>query len=280
MVTVAKFQVRVSVARILGIVFVVAALILLGLDEFFRRRTTRRSDEELLAAKMHVLVVPVTSLGEPRQRDPIDIERFSYLARLAQFLERPILYQLSGGQRTYAVDDELRQYRYRPTEDEPTEDRPTEDRPTEGARPDRTVPVHAPVRDTSRPDGPSPARRVRPTWSVRGGPECGRGGRGRPGRHPDHQLHRQYQRPGEQRRCLGAGPTGVPDGSRRLPVAQPDPAGHRIRVFSNGLADALPLGAPATTPSPTPAATAASSPGVGSTRSPAWPPTSASADPR
>ena len=115
--TVAKFTIRVSAARLFGIVFAVLTVGLLGLDETFRRRATRRTDEEILAAKMHVLVVPVTSLGEQRPRSPIDVDRFAYLARLAHFLERPILYQLAGGQRTYAVDDELRQYRYRPVED-------------------------------------------------------------------------------------------------------------------------------------------------------------------
>jgi len=115
--TVAKFTIRVSAARWFGIAFAVLTVALLGLDEYFRRRATRRTDEEILAAKMHVLVIPVTSLGEPRTRSPIDVARFSYLARLAQFLERPILYRLADGRRTYAVDDELRQYRFRPDED-------------------------------------------------------------------------------------------------------------------------------------------------------------------
>jgi len=152
-VTVAKFQVRVSVARLLGIVFAVLAVALLGLDEFFRRRSTRRSDEELLAAKMHVLVVPVASLGTPRQRATIDIERFAYLARLAQFLERPILYQLAGGQRTYAVDDELRQYRYRPVDDGPSA----------GGDRGESRPDAAPTTGAGPPDRPPSTRRVRPT---------------------------------------------------------------------------------------------------------------------
>jgi len=119
-ISVTKFQVNVGVARVLGIIFAALALILVGVDEYFRRRATRRSDEELLAAKMHLLVVPVASLGEPRQRATIDVERFAYLARLAEYLERPILYQLAGSQRTFAVDDEVRQYRYRASAEEPS----------------------------------------------------------------------------------------------------------------------------------------------------------------
>ena len=148
-VTVAKFQVRVSVARDLGIIFAALAVILLGLDEFFRRRSTRRSDEELLAAKMHVLVVPVASLGEPRQGATIDIDRFSYLARLAQFLERPILYQMTRGKRTYAVDDEIRQYRFQPAEDALLDDH---------------RPGSAPAPDAGRSERPPSTRRNRPTW--------------------------------------------------------------------------------------------------------------------
>jgi len=153
-VTVAKFQVRVSVARVLGILFAVLAVTLLGLDEFFRRRSTRRTDEELLAAKMHVLLVPVASLGEPRQRATIDVDRFSHLARLAQYLERPILYQMAGGKRTYTVDDELREYRFRPDEEVPSDD----------AGPSRSDPEPAPVKGTERPGRPPSAHRARPSW--------------------------------------------------------------------------------------------------------------------
>ncbi|HEX7443194.1 MAG TPA: hypothetical protein VF320_04875, partial [Acidimicrobiales bacterium] len=113
-----------------------------------------RSDEELLAAKMHVLVVPVASLGEPRQRATIDIDRFSYLARLAQFLERPILYQMTRGQRTYAVDDEFRQYRFQPGEDVPSDDAPPGDGHPESER----------SADAVRPERPPSTPRVRPTW--------------------------------------------------------------------------------------------------------------------
>jgi hypothetical protein len=153
-VPVAKFELRVSVARFLGIAFAVVALLLVGTDEFFRRRATRRSDEELLAAKMHLLVVPVDSLGEPRSRATIDVARFSYLARLAEYLERPILYQLVGTQRTYAVDDEVRQYRYRPAADRAPDGSPSGTGPPDAGR------SHSPGRANRAPA----ARRARAGW--------------------------------------------------------------------------------------------------------------------
>ena len=159
MVTVAKFQMRVSVARLLGIIFAVLAVVLVVVDDQFRRRKTRRSDEELLAAKLHVLVVPVSSLGEPRPREPIDVDRFSHLARLAQYLERPVLYQLAEGQRTYAVDDELRQYRYRPTEDELYHEAHPGDG---GSAPDPSRSDEPPGRPP--PDRAPSHRRDRPSW--------------------------------------------------------------------------------------------------------------------
>ena len=175
-VSIAKFQVRVAVVRLLGVGFAVLAVLLVGLDEYFRRRATRRSDEEILAAKMHLLVVPVDSLGEPRQRATIDVARFSYLARLAEYLERPILYQLTGNQRTYAVDDEVRQYRYRPAAEEPS-GRPASDtdlsddpvdpgdaRPTDPVDP--TPAGGEPTRRAERAGHAPKPRRARPTWRT------------------------------------------------------------------------------------------------------------------
>jgi len=155
-VSVAKFQVRVAVARLLGIGFVALTVLLVGLDEYFRRRSTRRSDEELLASKMHLLVVPVDSLGEPRPRATIDVARFSYLARLAEYLERPILYQLVGTQRIYAVDDEVRQYRFRPASEEPPGAEPTG---PGGPRPE-------PTSAADRVDSSPSRRRGRPSWRT------------------------------------------------------------------------------------------------------------------
>ena len=157
-VSIAKFQIRVTVVRLLGIAFAVLAALLAGLDELFRRRSTRRSDEEILAAKMHLLVVPVGSLGEPRQRATIDVARFSYLARLAECLERPILYQVTGTQRTFAVDDEVRQYRYRPVAEDRS-DRSPSDTDLRGNR-------EAPTGRTDHAARTPPTRRTRPSWRT------------------------------------------------------------------------------------------------------------------
>jgi hypothetical protein len=163
-VSVAKFQVRVVTARLFGIGFAVLALLLVGLDEFFRRRATRRSDEELLAAKMHLLLVPVDSLGEPRPRATIDVARFSYLARLAEYLERPILYQLAGTQRTYAVDDEVRQYRYRPEPQDPSDGTPPGTVPPGPAPPGPVPPGPGRTRGRDRSGHATAARPARRTW--------------------------------------------------------------------------------------------------------------------
>jgi hypothetical protein len=95
-ISVAKYQIRVPLIRLLGWVFVGLALVLLGLHEFFRRRHTERSDEELIAARLHALIVPVRSLVDLQGRTPIGIADFAHLAGLAVFLERPILYEMAG----------------------------------------------------------------------------------------------------------------------------------------------------------------------------------------
>ncbi len=118
-ISVAKYQIRVPLMRVLGVIFVGLALVLVGLHEFFRRRHTQRSDEELIAARLHALIVPVSSLGNAQGRAPMDIPDFTHLAGLAQFLERPILYQMTAGTRTYAVDDDLQRYVFRPSGDSP-----------------------------------------------------------------------------------------------------------------------------------------------------------------
>jgi hypothetical protein len=73
-----------------------------------------RSSEEVVAARMHTLLVPVTSLRLPDDSSQIEIPDFAHLAGLAQFLERPILYDWSDDRRTYTVVDEAMHYVYRP----------------------------------------------------------------------------------------------------------------------------------------------------------------------
>ncbi len=107
-ISVAKYKVPVSLIRTLGIVLAVLALALALVHDRRRRRAVRRSAEEQIAKQFHTLIVPVAALG-PSQM-PIEVTDFTHLAGLARFLERPILYQVGNGKRTYAVDDETRRY--------------------------------------------------------------------------------------------------------------------------------------------------------------------------
>jgi hypothetical protein len=137
-VPVAKYQISVPLIRLLGWVFAACFLLLLGLHELFRRRHTARSDEEILAARRHALLVPVRSFDDARGRTPIAIADFDHLAELAVFLERPILYEVDGGQRTYVVDDDLQRYIFLHADDEPLQTampKPSDDTPVEPRQP-------------------------------------------------------------------------------------------------------------------------------------------------
>jgi len=118
-IAVAKYQIRVPLIRLLGLVFAGLVFVLLGLHELLRRRRTERSDEELTAARVHALIVPVRSLVDAGGRAPIDIAAFAHLAELAVFLERPILYEMAAGTRTYAVDDDMQRYVFVHSDDVP-----------------------------------------------------------------------------------------------------------------------------------------------------------------
>ena len=107
-ISVAKYKVPVSLVRTLGIVMAVLALVLSLVHDRRRRRAVRLSAEEQIVKRLHTLIVPVAALG-PSQM-PIVVTDFTNLAGLARFLERPILYQVGNGKRTYAVDDETRRY--------------------------------------------------------------------------------------------------------------------------------------------------------------------------
>jgi hypothetical protein len=134
-ISVAKYQIRVPLIRLFGWVFVGVTLVLLGLHEFFRRRHTERSDEELIAARLQALIVPVSSLADQRGRTPIDIADFAHLAELAVFLERPILYEMAVSTRTYAVDDDMQRYVFVHADDVPVE--PAGSSPSDDAPDDR-----------------------------------------------------------------------------------------------------------------------------------------------
>ena len=113
-ISVARYQIEVPTLRIMGFIFAGLAVIMALLHEILRRRKTMRSSEEVVAARMHTLLVPVTSLRLPDDSSQIEIPDFAHLAGLAQFLERPILYDWSDDRRTYTVVDEAMHYVYRP----------------------------------------------------------------------------------------------------------------------------------------------------------------------
>jgi signal peptidase I len=115
-ISVAKYDIKVPLLRLLGILFAVCAIILIIAHDVLRRRRTRRSDEELIAARLHIPLVPVVSLVAPTYATETEVPGFLQLAGLAKFLERPILYEMAHGKRTFAVDDEERRYLFRPAE--------------------------------------------------------------------------------------------------------------------------------------------------------------------
>jgi hypothetical protein len=113
-ISVAKYKIRVSLLRTSGLIFGVIALLVAAWHDVMRRRMTVRSDEELIAKRYSSLMVPVDQLGDPAGSARLDIRDFAHMAALAQFLERPILYEMKDGRRTYAVDDGTRRYVYQP----------------------------------------------------------------------------------------------------------------------------------------------------------------------
>jgi signal peptidase I len=114
-VSVAKYDIPVPSLRWLGVAFVGLAVVLGVVHDVLRRRMAKRSVEDLIASRLHSRIVPVAVLTEPGE--PVDIPDFSDLAGLAEFLEQPILCEVSDGQRTYAVDDDAHRYVYRPPKD-------------------------------------------------------------------------------------------------------------------------------------------------------------------
>ncbi len=114
MVSVLKYQVRVSLLRTSGAAFAVLAILVAVLHDILRRRKTVRSDEELIAKQVGSLIVPVDRLADADGSARLVVLDFAHLAGLARYLERPILYEMRDGQRRYEVDDETRRYVYQP----------------------------------------------------------------------------------------------------------------------------------------------------------------------
>ena len=192
-ISVAKYDVPVPLLRVLGFVFGAFALILAGIHELTRRRKSVRSDEELIASRLHSLIVPVVSLSAPGAA--VDVPSFAHLAGLAQFLEQPILYEISDGNRTYAIDDDAHRYVYRPSLD------------LDAAPSPAAVPS----------DAKEPSRRTSSGSSLASPVEAGDGGACRRrasytdrGGNARHELHREYERSGEPRRNVIECPTNIP----------------------------------------------------------------------
>ena len=114
LVSVAKYEIRVSLLRSTGLVFAVLAVLVAVLHDVLRRRKTVRSDEELIAKQFGSLIVPVDRLSDFDATERLVVLDFAHLAGLAHYLERPILYEMKDGQRRYEVDDETRRYVYQP----------------------------------------------------------------------------------------------------------------------------------------------------------------------
>ena len=108
--SIAKYKVPVAALRVLGTAFCVLALALALVHDRLRRRMPRRSEEENIAKRFHALIVPVADLGSAERRMAIAVPDFANLAGLARFLERPILYEVRDGKRTFAVDDDAVRY--------------------------------------------------------------------------------------------------------------------------------------------------------------------------
>jgi signal peptidase I len=114
MVSVLKYEVRVSLLRSSGVVLAVLALLVAVLHDILRRRKTVRSDEELIAKQIGSLIVPVDMLAAADGSERLVVLDFTHLASLAHYLERPILYEMRDGLRRYEVDDGTLRYVYQP----------------------------------------------------------------------------------------------------------------------------------------------------------------------
>ena len=108
--SVARYKIPVPVVRSLGVAFALAALVVAFVHDRRRRRGVRYSEEEHTARRLGVLIVPVAAFGSTAGQTPIAVPDFTRLAELARFLERPILFEVRKGRRTYAVDDDARRY--------------------------------------------------------------------------------------------------------------------------------------------------------------------------
>jgi signal peptidase I len=112
-ISIARYQVRVLVVRVAGLISLVLAMVAALLLDRILRRGPERSDEERIAAQFGCLVATIDTSVVPEGRVSTPVGDFTSLAKLAQYLERPILRQTDATGSTYAVDDDTRVYQYR-----------------------------------------------------------------------------------------------------------------------------------------------------------------------
>jgi hypothetical protein len=111
-ITVARYRVTVGGLRLFGLFLLGLALVVGVFHDRLLRRNMQRSEEEQIAAHLGLLVTPVEGLARPAGFASTPVLDFTSLARLAQYLERPILRQTDETGSTYAVDDDRRVYQY------------------------------------------------------------------------------------------------------------------------------------------------------------------------
>lgn len=115
-VSIARYRVTVTAARVAGFTLALLALLAAVISvNGLRRRHPGWPLEERIAARFGCLVVPVDSPGMRDGSEPVAIHDFESLARLALYLERPILHHVAEGG-SYSVDDDSRHYLYQPAE--------------------------------------------------------------------------------------------------------------------------------------------------------------------
>jgi signal peptidase I len=109
-ISIAKYKVSVSLIRLLGLIFSSLALLIALIHDTLRRRQRVNTEDQNIEAQFGSLIVPVSSLGIAEGMILIEVPKFIELARLAQYLERPILCETNNGNKTYVVDDEIDRY--------------------------------------------------------------------------------------------------------------------------------------------------------------------------
>ena len=201
LVTVARYAVPVSAFRVLGPVLLVLALLIGVLHDVLLRRHSRLPEEEQIAIHLGCFVAPVSDLALPAGTAPTLVGDFPSLARLARYLERPILRQSNASGRTYAVDDETRVYQYRAGPAAPA--------------------AHAELGAGVACAGGAPAR---PEAASAPCPDRRRGARPRRRGHARDELHRVDQRADEQRRHVRPGVADQPADACGVQLAPADEA--------------------------------------------------------